>query len=150
MKTLSLNLCALVCCFFVTNLHAEPCWQNQTTESVMPQKICFDEIRLEKKQNIFKNIYLLNSDIDESLPLNSITKLADGNFEVSLKSDYLNYSENCGLNLFSKIDFVGVFSAEGKYVEHQKSKMTLRYTYTANNCRTPAKPGSETYLPIKK
>lgn len=149
MKTLSLKLTVLACCFYVTSSFAGPCWKNQIEKSIMPQKVCFDEIFLESKKGEFKNVYLSNSDIEESMPLASIKKQSDGSYEVTFKSDYLNYSENCGLNLFSKIDFFGYFSAEGKYIHHEKSQMKMSYTYTSNNCRNNATPGSEEYKPIK-
>lgn len=149
MKTLSIKFILLASGFFVTSSFAEPCWKNQIEKSIMPQKVCFEEIFLESKKGEFKNVYLLNSDIEESMPLTSIKKLADGSYEVTFKSDYLNYSENCGLNLFSKIDFFGYFSNEGKYIRHDKSTMKLSYTYTANNCRNNPVPGSEEYKPVK-
>lgn len=148
MKTLFMKITLLCCCFYVTSSIAGPCWKNQIENSIMPQKVCFDEIFLEQKKGEYKNIYLLNSDIEESLPLSSIKKQSDGIYLVTFKADYVNYSENCGLNLFSKIDFTGYFSAQGKYINHEKSQMKMNYTYTANNCRNQATPGTEEYSPL--
>lgn len=150
MKTLLVKITLLACCLYVTNSFAGPCWKNQIEKSIMPQKVCFEDIYLESKKGEFKNVYLLNADIEESIPLTSVKKLADGSYEVTFRSDYLNYSENCGLNLFSKIDFFGYFSSAGKYVRHDKSMLKMSYTYTSNNCRNTASPGSEDYRPIVK
>lgn len=150
MKTLSWIQMIFWCCFFVTPAFSAPCWQNEIKKSIMPQEICFDEIILEKDQGGYRRIYLSNKHLDESVPLSSIKKISNGKYKITFKTDYINYSENCGLNLFSKLYFQGYFTEQGEYADHQLSELNIKYTYTANNCRRGTQSGEERYTPFAK
>ncbi|MBN8537234.1 MAG: hypothetical protein J0M15_09275 [Deltaproteobacteria bacterium] len=138
----------IICCFFETTSMSIPCWKNEAMQSIMPAKICFSKIFLEKNQNEFKKIYLLNDDFEDLLPINTLEKETNNSYKVGIKSDYINYSESCGLNLFSRIIFNGFFSSDGKYMKHEKSKLTIKFNHSRNICKEPLKSGSENYLPL--
>ncbi|MCB0367902.1 MAG: hypothetical protein KDD45_00320 [Bdellovibrionales bacterium] len=152
MKTLMLKNYILACCFLGTMSLANPCWKNQTADSIMPKKVCFEDIHLVKKSGEFKKIYILNQDVDQVVKIDKLSLKDSETYEVRFKSDYINYSENCGLNLFSKIEFTGFFDKEGKYLEkdHSLSKLTMSYSYSENNCRSRLKSGTEQYTPVIK
>lgn len=138
----------IVCCFFETISIAIPCWRNETLQSIMPAKICFSKIFLEKNQNEFKKLYLQNDDFEDLLPIIVLEKKPNNSYKVGINSDYINYSESCGLNIFSRIIFNGFFSSDGKYIEHEKSKLTIKFNHSKNICKYQLKSGSENYLPI--
>lgn len=140
----------LIFCIFLTSSFnsawADFCFDNTNQNGVMAKQICFNDIHVLKWGMPDRKVYLKNADVDEVYAIQKVDPGANG-FMVSVKGDYLNYSENCGLTILSQFNFRFLVNAQNEYVHGNNSVLEIQYKYTPNNCQVKVKVGSEKFVP---
>lgn len=137
-------------CIFLTStfspVWADSCFENTNPKGVMPQTICFKEIRVVKWGTDNPKLYLRTSDIDDLFAIQKIEKSTAG-FILNSVGDYINYAENCGLTILSQYELKAALSFQGEYLHDKNNRLVIRYKYTPNICTMSSKPGIEHFIP---
>lgn len=135
-------------CIFLTSSFnsawADVCFDNTNPNGILAKQICFKDVRILNWGTPDHKVYLKNSDIDDIYPIQKVTPAANG-FLISVKGDYINYSENCGLTIFSQFDFRFIVNVKSEY-QHKNAALDIKYTYTPNNCQVKVKAGAEKFI----
>ncbi len=140
----------LILCVFLTSAFnsawADYCFDNANQNGVMARTICFKDITILNFGSAKQKLYLRSADVDEAFSIQKWDKSNSG-FLLSAQGEYLNYVENCGIEIFSNYQLKAIFNPQGQYVHDKSNSLIITYKYTPNRCQTPSGNGTEHFIP---
>ena len=141
---------SLIICVFLTSAFnsawADYCFDNATQTGVMARAICFKDIKILNFGTAKQKLYLKSADLDEAFAIQKWEKSNLG-FTLSAQGEYLNYVENCGIEILSNYQLKAVFNQNGQYIHDNSNSLVITYKYTPNRCQTPSVNGTENFVP---
>lgn len=147
MKKIALSV--FLCLVMTQDLQASYCYLNQKQDkNIMPNRICFTKIGGKIQDDKSLKVFLKNDTIQSWYAPKRYDVESPYN-QVVLVGDYLNYVEDCGLNILSQFKWVGNFDAHAEFIDFETSRLTINFEWTPDSCHIQKKKGSEIFIPEK-